>query len=41
MIFFIRINFEKVREVIIDLFNYLRYNLDNNVKSVEFIKELN
>ena len=37
----IRTNPEKAREVIIDLSNYLRYNLDNNVKSVELIKELN
>jgi len=37
----IRTNPEKAREVTIDLSNYLRYNLDNNVKSVELIKELN
>ena len=37
----IRTNPEKAREVTIDLYNYLRYNLDNNVKSVELIKELN
>ena len=37
----IRTNPEKAREVIIDLSRYLRYNLDNNVKSVELIKELN
>ena len=37
----IRANPEKAREVTIDLSNYLRYNLDNNVKSVELIKELN
>ena len=37
----IRTNHEKAREVTIDLSNYLRYNLDNNVKSVELIKELN
>ena len=34
-------NPEKAREVTIDLSNYLRYNLDNNLKSVELIKELN
>ena len=37
----IRTNPEKAREVTIDLSSYLRYNLDNNVKSVELIKELN
>ena len=37
----IRTNPEKAREVTIDLSNYLRYNLDNNVKSIELIKELN
>ena len=37
----IRTNPEKAREVTIDLSNYLRYNLDNNLKSVELIKELN
>ena len=37
----IRTNPEKAREVTIDLSRYLRYNLDNNVKSVELIKELN
>ena len=37
----IRTNPEKAREVIIDLSSYLRYNLDNNLKSVELIKELN
>ncbi|WP_338940869.1 sensor histidine kinase [Fusobacterium nucleatum] len=37
----IRTNPKKAREVTIDLSNYLRYNLDNNVKSVELIKELN
>ena len=37
----IRTNPEKAREVTIDLSNYLRYNLDNNVKSGELIKELN
>ena len=37
----IRTNSEKAREVTIDLSNYLRYNLDNNLKSVELIKELN
>ena len=37
----IRTTPEKAREVTIDLSNYLRYNLDNNVKSVELIKELN
>ena len=37
----IRTNPEKAREVTIDLSNYLRYNLDNNVKNVELIKELN
>ena len=37
----IRTNPEKAREITIDLSNYLRYNLDNNVKSVELIKELN
>ena len=37
----IRTNPEKAREVTIDLSNYLRYNLDTNVKSVELIKELN
>ena len=37
----IRTNPEKAREVTIDLSNYLRYNLDNNVKSVKLIKELN
>ena len=37
----IRTNPEKAREVTIDLSNYLRYNLDNNIKSVELIKELN
>ena len=37
----IRTNPEKAREVTIDLSNYLRYNLGNNVKSVELIKELN
>ena len=37
----IRTNPEKAREVTIDLSNYLRYNLDNKVKSVELIKELN
>ena len=37
----IRTNPENAREVTIDLSNYLRYNLDNNVKSVELIKELN
>jgi len=31
----------EAREVTIDLSNYLRYNLDNNLKSVELIKELN
>ena len=37
----IRTNPEKAREVTIDLSKYLRYNLDNNLKSVELIKELN
>ena len=37
----IRTNPEKAREVTIDLSNYLRYNLDNNLKNVELIKELN
>ena len=37
----IRINPEKAREVTIDLSKYLRYNLDNNLKSVELINELN
>ena len=37
----VRTNPEKAREVTIDLSNYLRYNLDNNLKSVELIKELN
>ena len=37
----IRTNPEKAREVTIDLSRYLRYNLDNNVKNVELIKELN
>ena len=37
----IRTNPEKAREVTIDLSNYLRYTLDNNLKSVELIKELN
>ena len=37
----IRTNPEKAREVTIDLSNYLRYNLDNSLKSVELIKELN
>ena len=37
----IRTNPEKAREVTIDLSRYLRYNLDNSVKSVELIKELN
>ena len=37
----IRTNPEKARKVTIDLSNYLRYNLDNNVKSIELIKELN
>lgn len=36
----IRTNPEKAREVTIDLSSYLRYNLDNNLKSVELIKEL-
>ena len=37
----IRTNPEKAREVTIDLSKYLRYNLDNNLKNVELIKELN
>ena len=37
----IRTNPEKAREVTIDLSKYLRYNLHNNLKSVELIKELN
>lgn len=37
---YIRINPEKARSFIIDLSNYLRYNLDNNLKNVELIKEL-
>ena len=37
----IRTNPDKAREVTIDLSSYLRYNLDNNVKNVELIRELN
>ena len=37
----IRTNPEKARQVTIDLSNYFRYNLDNNLQSVELIKDLN
>lgn len=37
---FIRTKPEKARDFIIDLSNYLRYNLNNNMNNVELIKEL-
>lgn len=37
---YIRTKPEKAREVIVDLSNYLRYNLNNNSKNVELLKEL-
>lgn len=37
---YIRTKPEKAREVIVDLSNYLRYNLNNNSKNVELFKEL-
>lgn len=37
---YIRTKPEKAREFIIDLSNYLRYNLNNNLTNVELIKEL-
>nr|WP_241634782.1 sensor histidine kinase [Fusobacterium gastrosuis] len=37
---YIRTKPEKARDFIIDLSNYLRYNLNNNLNNVELIKEL-
>lgn len=37
---FVRINPSKAREVIIDLSTYLRYNIENSMKSVSLEKEL-